>query len=136
MVCSVEFLIVTPSQVELEAYTMTAQPNTESNIRAFAQKIKQVTPRLKHISIKISSPMVPESQVPICQFNSLIAQLSQHVAEIAYKFDDIPFTIDQKLSELTSIYFMTMDTRIGGKQVVQLVLDRSEQIGLAEIASG
>ncbi|KAJ2687704.1 hypothetical protein IWW39_002711 [Coemansia spiralis] len=117
---SIEFMLVGPSNIEQEAFDDYSWSVIESGIRPFAQKIRQMTPRLKKVSIKIAPSDGSDFRLPVPLFNSLLAHLSKPVTEIAYELHSIPITIDQQLSGLTSLHFATMATHDSGKQIAHI----------------
>ncbi|KAJ2871401.1 hypothetical protein GGH93_004854 [Coemansia aciculifera] len=116
-----------PSTSEQPLDNATASPGTESNISAFVQRVKQITPMLKDTRISILTRDFRQHQFPVQHLDNLAAQLSQHTADIDYEFYNQPVIIGQRLSGLQA------DSNDGGKQIIQLAQRNASTLQLLDI---
>ncbi|KAJ2754574.1 hypothetical protein GGI19_002309 [Coemansia pectinata] len=81
---AIRFAFSLPSESEI------ASPDTESNISAFVERIRQITPMLRKIGISLRPRISYDAWFPVWQFDSLVAQLSQHAVDIDYDIERQP----------------------------------------------
>ncbi|KAJ2056731.1 hypothetical protein GGI17_006049 [Coemansia sp. S146] len=122
-----------PSTSEQPLDNATASPGTESNISAFVQLIKQITPMMKDIRISILTRDFRQHQLPVQHLDNLAAQLSQHVTDIDYEFYNQPVIIDQRLGGLCKLVYSTIDSNDGGEQIIQLARRNALTLQLLDI---
>ncbi|KAJ2751983.1 hypothetical protein GGI19_004121 [Coemansia pectinata] len=130
---SIDFTFSMPSTSEQPLDNATASPGTESNISAFVQRVKQITPMLKDIRISILTRDFRQYQFPVQHLDNLAAQLSQHMADIDYEFYNQPVIIGQRLSGLCKLVYSTIDFNDGGKQIIQLAQRNASTLQLLDI---
>ncbi|KAJ2750886.1 hypothetical protein GGI19_004841 [Coemansia pectinata] len=132
MVRSMEFLFAVPSAPDQQVFIAVTSADTESNISAFVERIKHMTPMLKKISI-LPFPDDNGPHFPVHQLNSLFAQLYQHAVDIAYNIGHQPVILDQKLCGLRSLVYSSSNLQDRGKQIMELARRNVSTLQLLDI---
>ncbi|KAJ2880372.1 hypothetical protein H4R27_004759 [Coemansia aciculifera] len=130
---SIKFTSMPPSALEWRSYSTTTSPDTESIISAFVQRVKQIAPMTKKITISIGFRPFVEAQFPVQLFSRIVAQLSQHVAHIDYELYAKPVIIDQQLTELCSLVFSSTGFNDSGEQIFQLARRNASTLQVLDI---
>ncbi|KAJ2749732.1 hypothetical protein GGI19_005505, partial [Coemansia pectinata] len=108
MVRSIIFMFSDSSKSEEPTFIAITSPDTESNISAFVQRIKQIAPMTKKATIRQLSYSRNGPQFSVQQFN------------IEYELYHRPVTIDQQLNGLRNLAYCSFESTEGGEQIMQL----------------
>ncbi|KAJ2860939.1 hypothetical protein GGH94_005221 [Coemansia aciculifera] len=120
IVRSIIFMFSDSSKSEEPTFIAITSPDTESNTSAFVQRIKQIAPMTKKVTIRQLSYSRNGPQFSVQQFISTVAQLSRHVIDIEYELYHRPVIIDQQLNGLRNLAYCSFESTEGGEQIMQL----------------
>ncbi|KAJ2838137.1 hypothetical protein FBU31_000988 [Coemansia sp. 'formosensis'] len=133
MVRSVMFKLLSFSMMEqpdADAYT---SPDGDSKIDAFVQRIKQLAPRLRKVSIYLEFCQPDEDHIPHHRLTSLVGKLSQYAEEIDYEFYHTLIIIDQRLDGLCSLVYSGYEDTESGEEILELAQRNASTLQHLEI---
>ncbi|KAJ2028725.1 hypothetical protein IWW57_002025, partial [Coemansia sp. S610] len=131
---SVRFVFFMPQILEEPVASAIASSDSELNISAFVQRVRQVVPVAMEISVSLKAGLSDMARFPTELLGSFVSQLSQNAAVIDYKFGYQPEIVDLQLGGLRSLTYNSMNTADGGKQVVALAQNNAATLQVLEIS--
>ncbi|KAJ1925199.1 hypothetical protein GGI09_000435 [Coemansia sp. S100] len=84
---AIDYSLHLPSAHEHQEFIATSSPDTESNISAFVERVKQMAPLADSVIISTTSRNSSRPESIVYQLNNLVSQLSQCAININYGFD-------------------------------------------------
>ncbi|KAJ2056237.1 hypothetical protein GGI17_006303 [Coemansia sp. S146] len=108
-------------------------PETESNISAFVERIRQMAPTMTKIGVSLEFNRYNMLQLPVQPFSNLAAQLSQYTMDIKYWLGRQPAILDQRVSGLRSLVYSRSNLKDGGKQIMELARRSVSTLQLLDI---
>ncbi|KAJ2751097.1 hypothetical protein GGI19_004699 [Coemansia pectinata] len=124
---SIKFTIFLPAE------DMAISPDSESNISAFVQRIKQMAPSIKKVSITQGRRFAITTLISLLLLTSLAEQLSQNVVGVDYDIDGLPVIVVQQMTGLSSLVYSSFTPTDGGKQIMQLARRNASTLQLLKI---
>ncbi|KAJ2058559.1 hypothetical protein GGI17_004971 [Coemansia sp. S146] len=124
---SIKFTIFLPEE------DMAISPDAESNISAFVQRIKQMAPSIKKVSITLGRRLAIITLISLLLLIILAEQLSQNVVGIDYNIDGLPVIVDQQMTGLSSLVYSSFTPTDGSKQIMELALRNASTLQLLKI---
>ncbi|KAJ2879299.1 hypothetical protein H4R27_005389, partial [Coemansia aciculifera] len=130
---SIRFSLHLPSSFEQQAFIATSSPDTESNIGAFVERVKQMAPLVDRVYISPERSYSSGPDFIVYQLSNLVAQLSQHALDISYGFHYQPVVFDHQLSGLRSLVYRCRGTADGDEHVMQLARHNASTLRFLDI---